>query len=178
MDTALSKTLSYWLRHAPEDAGLDMDLGGYVELADLVRALRRDRWPGMDRDRLAAMVDDPDVERFERRGERVRAIYGHSVDIQADYPQVEPEFPLYHGTSRSAWSSIQREGLRPIKRQYVHLSRTIADARRVGRRHDQNPVVLGIEPVDDTVDHPFFEAGPVVLTPSVPPGWVERLEDG
>lgn len=178
MDTALSKTLSYWLRHAPEDAGLEMDRGGYVDLVELVRALRRASWPGMDRDRLAALVDDPDVERFERRGYRVRAIYGHSVEIQADYPEIDPAFPLYHGTSRSAWSAIRREGLRPMNRRFVHLSRTVPDARRVGRRHDEDPVVLGVEPVDDTVEHLFFEAGPVVLTPFVPPGWIDRLEDG
>lgn len=176
VDTSLSKTLSYWLRHAPEDAKLEMDRAGYVALEDLAEALRRHRWPGMDCERLRGLIDDPDAERFERRGDRVRAVYGHSVEIQADYPETEPDFPLYHGTSRSAWSTIRREGLRPMNRRFVHLSRTVEEARRVGRRHDAQPVVLRVQPTDDTVDHPFFDAGPVVLTPSVPPGWLEPAD--
>lgn len=176
MDTSLSKTLSYWLRHAPGDANLGMDRAGYVSLEDLAEALREHRWPGMDRERLVELIDDPDVERFERRGDRVRAVYGHSVEIQADHPQIEPDFPLYHGTSRSAWSVIRREGLRPMGRRFVHLSRTIEEARRVGRRHDDHPVLLGVRPSNDTVDRPFFDAGPVVLTPSVPPRWLEPID--
>jgi len=176
VEPSLSKTLSYWLRHEPGDADLDMGRGGYVSLEALARALRRRRWPDMDPQRLAELLDDPGVERFERRGDRVRAVYGHSVEVEADLPPIDPDFPLYHGTSRSAWESVRREGLQPMGRQYVHLSRSVGAARRVGRRHDTSPVLLSVHPPNDTVDHPFFDAGSVVLTPRVPPGWLGPVE--
>lgn len=177
MEERLSRTLSYWLRHAPGDADLDMDRAGYVSLTGLVKALQRHRWSGMDRQRLVRLIDDPEVERFERRGEKVRAVYGHSVDVAAEYPEIDPDFPLFHGTSRDAWESIQTEGLRPMNRQYVHLSRTVEEARRVGRRHDVRPVILRVQAPHGPEGRPFFDAGPVILTPSIPPGWLEPIDE-
>lgn len=39
--------------------------------------------------------------------------------------------------------SIMKEGLKPMSRLYVHLSRDVETAKKVGRRHG-NPVVLKI----------------------------------
>lgn len=178
MDTSLSKTLAYWLRHAPEEAGLTMDRAGYVPVTQLVEALREHRWSSMDRERLVRMIDDPEVERFERRGRKVRAVYGHSVDVEGEYPEIDPDFPLFHGTSRDAWPTIRTQGLQPMSRQYVHLSRAVEEARRVGGRHDDRPVILRVQAPDDTVEHSFFDAGPVILTPSVPAGWLEPINEG
>lgn len=51
---------------------------------------------------------------------------------------------LYHGTAAKYIDSIMQEGLRPRKRNFVHLSETMDMARQVGIRHGR-PVVLAID---------------------------------
>jgi putative RNA 2'-phosphotransferase len=52
---------------------------------------------------------------------------------------------LFHGTSPQAWVAIQREGLQPMGRQYVHLSADIVTAEQVGRRKSATPVILIVD---------------------------------
>ncbi|MFB6346343.1 MAG: RNA 2'-phosphotransferase [bacterium] len=174
METGLSKTLSYFLRHNPNDGNLTVDDQGFVDLDDLLETLRQEGWD-LSREELIERIDDPDVERFERVESVVRATYGHSIDVEPEYREIEPEFPLFHGTARRAWSSIKQEGIKPMNRQYVHLSRSREEALRVGRRHDNNPVILEINP-SPGVTATFYEAGPVILTEHVPPDWINKHE--
>ena len=55
-----------------------------------------------------------------------------------------PPRVLYHGTSPDALEAIRREGLRPMERQYVHLSPDPETTIRVGARHAERPVVLTV----------------------------------
>lgn len=176
MNTGLSKTLSYYLRHVPEEGDLEMDPQGFVSLDQLLELLRREKGRDLDRQVFIDQLDDPEVERFERRGEAVRATYGHSVEVDLEYPEVDPDSPLYHGTSPRAWKSIREEGLKPMNRQYVHLSRSIEEARRVGHRHASDPVILSVKP-EPQHSLTFYRAGPVVLTERVPPPDLELFEE-
>jgi putative RNA 2'-phosphotransferase len=175
METGLSKTLSYFLRHAPGEGNLDMDNQGFVSLESLLELLCTEKGYELGREALVEKLDDPEVERFERRGEAVRATYGHSVDVELDYPEITPDFPLFHGTSPGAWRSIQEQGLRPMNRQYVHLSRTKEEARRVGKRHAKNPVLLSVQP-RESYELSFLRAGPVILVEQVPPAMLDPIE--
>ena len=58
----------------------------------------------------------------------------------------EPEPPefLYHGTATRFLETIFKEGLKPMKRQYVHISNDLETAVEVGKRHGK-PVVLIIK---------------------------------
>lgn len=63
------------------------------------------------------------------------------------FTATKPESPpsiLYHGTSRKAWEKIKLEGLRPMNRQYVHLSSDRDTAMTAGRMHDENPVIIAV----------------------------------
>jgi putative RNA 2'-phosphotransferase len=51
---------------------------------------------------------------------------------------------LYHGTASRFIDSIMKDGLKPMGRQYVHLSLNEDIALNVGKRHG-NPVVLYID---------------------------------
>ncbi len=48
---------------------------------------------------------------------------------------------LYHGTATRFLDGIMREGLKPMERLYVHLSKDYDAAVKVGSRHGK-PVVL------------------------------------
>jgi len=142
--TRLSKFLSGALRHFPDDAGLELDDQGWTPYDELVdAAVAKYDW-GRPEYVAAVIATDP-KGRFERDGDRVRAAYGHSVDVELDAAATPVPDELYHGTAPENLVSIREEGLRPMSRQKVHLSGSIADAREVGRRHAADPVVLAVE---------------------------------
>jgi putative RNA 2'-phosphotransferase len=146
--TKLSKFLALILRHQPERFALQLDEEGWASLAEVMEILH-----GLPNFRWATHADvmeiveqgtDGGKRRFEVEGERIRARYGHSLAQPVVYEPCVPPALLYHGTSPDALDGIRREGLRPMERQYVHLSPDVETALRVGTRHDQQPVVLTV----------------------------------
>ncbi|MFB6281014.1 MAG: RNA 2'-phosphotransferase [Haloferacaceae archaeon] len=171
--TRLSKFLSGALRHFPADVGLTLDDHGWTPWADLVAAAA-DRYGWADGPTVAAVVATDPKGRFERDGDRVRAAYGHSVDVDLDAPETPVPDTLYHGTAPENLDAIRAEGLRPMGRQQVHLSGTVEAAREVGRRHAADPVVLSVDAAALRADgHRVVKRGRDVYTVArVPPEYV------
>jgi len=144
---SLSKTVSHALRHAPEQYGLRPDSDGWVDVAVLLDALRtrRRQWKLLREDDLIRMNAASDKRRFELRGGKIRALYGHSPAVSVDLLPTRPPNILFHGTTDRALTAILREGLRPMKRRYVHLSVDRATAHQVGRRKAGKVVMLLID---------------------------------
>jgi putative RNA 2'-phosphotransferase len=144
----LSKFLSLILRHQPERFALAIDEEGWAslpEVMEILNGLPNFRWA--TRAEVMTVVEEgsgDDKRRFEVEGNRIRARYGHSFAQPIRYEPCAPPSILYHGTSQRAMAAIRREGLRPMGRQYVHLSPDPETATRVGARHDEQPVVLTI----------------------------------
>jgi putative RNA 2'-phosphotransferase len=132
--------MSYLLRHAPDSAALVMDVAGWVEVDDLLAALR------IDRGRLDAVVATNDKSRFayDEGGRRIRAVQGHSVPVRLGYEPLAPPDVLFHGTPERVVDQVLREGLLPRGRHAVHLSADEATARAVGARRGR-PVVLAVD---------------------------------
>ena len=178
--TRLSRVISHALRHAPAQYGLVLDPGGWTPVEDLVAALRghRAEWSGLvtsDLDRLIATADKP---RFEMRDGRIRARYGHSLPDKIARVPTEPPVRLFHGTTSGAVPGILREGLRPMRRQYVHLSLDEATARRVGARRAGTPVVLLVRAADAHAAGVRFYLGydGIWLADHVPPAYITAPE--
>jgi putative RNA 2'-phosphotransferase len=159
--TALSRTISHALRHRPGQYGLTLDPDGWVELEDLLAALRaRGRqWADVDRGTLEEMMRDASKQRFEIAGTRIRARYGHSTGGQIVGELEEPPQILYHGTPPEAAVKIRVEGLRPMRRQSVHLSADIETAQIVGGRRSDHPVILKVAARDAWKDGARFWRG-------------------
>jgi putative RNA 2'-phosphotransferase len=144
--TRLSKTISHALRHKPQDYGLTLDSEGWVPIAALLAALqnRRNAWKHVSEADLHAILAQSDKQRFEMRDGKIRAFYGHSVPEKiAQIPAIPPPV-LYHGTTAQAALIIRSEGLKPMNRQYVHLSADEKTARLVGLRRTGKPALLRI----------------------------------
>jgi putative RNA 2'-phosphotransferase len=138
-----SKFLSYLLRHNPGKAGIDVDRQGWADLGQLERNTRG----RLSASTVADIIEQDPRGRFELSDDRsrVRACYGHSIEVEpAGDPVADPPDLLYHGTARRNLDQILREGLRPGSRQYVHLSPTAREAAEVGSRHGV-PVVLEVD---------------------------------
>jgi putative RNA 2'-phosphotransferase len=141
----ISKFLSQILRHRPDKIGLSLDENGWADVAELLEKAA-EKGTVIDRETLQLVVDTNDKKRFafSDDGLRIRASQGHSIDIDLDLkPQAPPEI-LFHGTAESSLKSIRREGLLPMRRQHVHLSKDLETAQKVGGRHGK-AVVLTIQ---------------------------------
>lgn len=134
---ALSKRLSYILRHDPGD--LEMEEGGWVEVEALLATL------GIGRPSLDQAVEENSKQRFEysEDGGRIRARQGHSLEVSLGYaPQVPPPF-LFHGTVAEALAGIRAAGLQKMGRHAVHLSAELDTPQQVGGRRGR-PLVLRV----------------------------------
>lgn len=176
--TRLSKFVSGALRHFPDDAGLTLDSAGWTEYETLVDAVT-EKYPWAESEHVAGVVATDPKGRFQRREGRIRAAYGHSVDVTLGAEDTEIPARLYHGTAPRNLDSIAEEGLKPMGRQEVHLSETVEEARRVGARHADRPVVLVVD-ADAMVRAGFEFAKRGVETytvDAVPPEYLDRIED-
>lgn len=144
-DRRLSKRLSYVLRHDPGSIGLTLDPAGWARLDDLLVGFREAGVP-IDAERLRRLVARGPKQRFELddAGDRIRARYGHSVDVDPSHAHAVPPDVLYHGTRPPVVQTILAEGLRPMRRQRVHLSTDTETAREVGSRRGE-PVILAVD---------------------------------
>ncbi|MGW5360755.1 RNA 2'-phosphotransferase [Actinopolymorpha pittospori] len=171
----LSKAVAYALRHEPWLFELELDAHGWTSLEHLVAGLRRERrWDTLMVADVEAMVATATKRRYEIDEGRIRALYGHSVPGRIEVVRGTPPAQLYHGTSPAAAEAIRTSGLRPMGRQYVHLSVDVATARAVGARKASRPVILTIAAGEAASAGIVFYAGneKVWLADQVPPEFI------
>lgn len=153
---ALSRLLSKVLRHEPELVGVRLDEQGWVPVPELLEGIQRAArnraapkrlrtLPDVTLEALRTVVATNSKQRFafSPDGERIRAVQGHSVEVDLGYTPKEPPPVLFHGTAVANWASISEQGLRRGSRHAVHLSPDVATARAVGSRHGK-PIVLEV----------------------------------
>jgi putative RNA 2'-phosphotransferase len=140
-----SKFLSLVLRHSPETIHLNMDKNGWVTIQQLIDNANKHKNMRLNKDIIKAVVETNDKQRFiiSDDGKKIRANQGHSIAVDLGLESQMPPDILYHGTATRFLDSIMRNGLNPMSRQYVHLSRTEEIAINVGKRHGK-PIVLYI----------------------------------
>jgi putative RNA 2'-phosphotransferase len=139
----LGRLVAGCLRHFPGDLGLVMDGQGWVDLTSLGQVVAsRHLWAG--KELVIALVQSDSKQRYEIAGDRVRARYGHSVDVELDHP--ENKLPrLYYGASEEEADRILEIGIKPASQRYVHLSTTAEKAWHVATFRTGNPRVIQAE---------------------------------
>jgi putative RNA 2'-phosphotransferase len=143
----LSKEISYALRHAPWEYELELDSEGFVHVEQLINAINESsnyECPITIRD-LEHIIEISNKKRHEIQGDKIRALYGHSIPMHISKDVIVPPDVLYHGTTHKALDSILSAGLKPMGRQYVHLSVNTDTAMQVGKRRDNDPVILVVD---------------------------------
>ena len=86
----LSTFVSGALRHFPGDTGLSLDESGWADYDALASAVVR-KYDWAESDHLAAVVVTDPKGRFEEASGRIRAAYGHSVDVELDAGESEAD---------------------------------------------------------------------------------------
>ncbi len=172
----LSQLVSYILRHAPGEYGLELDPDGWVETEKLLAAINtRSPFKNVAQADLDRIMAHSDKRRHEMAGDKIRAAYGHSLERKVERTPTEPPEILYHGTSHRFLAGILKNGLLPKSRQYVHLSRDRKTAGEVGLRRDADPVVLTISArLAWSAGHRFYQADEKIwLADTVPPEFIK-----
>lgn len=171
--TKLSKEISYALRHAPWEYELELDEEGFVPVVQLIHALNEsgEYKETITKDDILHIIKISEKKRHELKDGKIRALYGHTVPSHIRKEPVVPPDILYHGTSHKAYEIIMDSGLKPMSRQYVHLSTDTDTAVRVGKRRDKKPVILTVDAKKAYADGVvFYSSGyeKVILADFVP----------
>ena len=126
---------------------------------------------------LEYIIKTSEKKRHEISGDKIRALYGHSIPMKIEKSIGNPPDILYSKTAKRFLDSILQNGLQPMSRQYVHLSADTETATQVGKRRDNQPVILKIDTKLASLSGIAFYIGneKVWLTDSVPPQFISVL---
>lgn len=170
-----SKFISLILRHRPEVIGIELDEHGWADVGELIAGVAKSR--PFDMEMLEEIVRTDSKQRYSFNEDRtlIRANQGHSIPVDVELEQKEPPEVLYHGTGEKFVSSIDRQGLIPKSRLYVHLSPDEATAQNVGRRHGK-PVIYEVMAGEMARDGKafFLSVNGVWLTKAVPAEYLKK----
>ena len=130
-----SRLLAMVLRHKPQAVGIELYAHGWADVSAIVKAFSQ--MGVFTLTILKEIVRDDEKQRysFNEDGTKIRANQGHSVKVDVELTEAVPPPVLYHGTGTKYVDSINKEGLLPRQRLYVHLSSDVETALKVGKRH-------------------------------------------
>ena len=170
------KFIAFILRHHPEAIGMKLDEHGWARTEDLIAGIAKSR--PFDMQMLEEFVRTDSKERYFFYVDKtlIRANQGHSIPVDVELEQKTPPDVLWHGTGEKYVESINRIGLIPKSRLYVHLSKDYEIAKTVGNRHGK-PVVYRVNAKQMAEDgYPFYlSVNGVWLTKEVPVQYLSTL---
>lgn len=140
----LARMLAYLLGRRPDEFGLVLEDGGWVQIKTLLQALHEE--PGYTRarredlERLAALTSPP---LLEIAGERVRSLNPPAPELRREPAGPLPS-SLYLAISPKIHTQVWEQGLKPPPGRELVLSRTPEMARRLGRRRANAPVLVTV----------------------------------
>ena len=145
-DNELSKVISHALRHEPDKYNIELSKDGWVAIVDLVKGIRNNiiGLTYITEDDIINLVVSAKKKRHEIFDGRIRALHGHSLIIGGEWKSIKPPAILYHATSTGRIARIEKEGLKPMERQFVHLATTQEAANEVALKKYQSVVLLQI----------------------------------
>ncbi len=173
----LGRFISGALRHFPDDLGLAMNQHGWVDVDVLVDAMKT-RYKWSSKEKLFSIIESDEKGRYEIKGNKIRARYGHSVDVDLDYEEnMLPE--LYYGASREEVDILLEKGIKPVKQRYVHLSTTADKAREVAKIHTEDPVLIIINAAEAKNDgvQMLSATENIVLSEEIPPQFLSLMQE-
>ena len=173
-----SKFISLILRHKPEEIGITLDEHGWANVDELIAGIAKTQ--PFDISMLEEIVRTDEKQRYSFNEDKtlIRANQGHSVPVDVEFEQTTPPEILYHGTGEKYSASIEKQGLIPKSRLYVHLSSDYDTAVKVGTRHGK-PVVYIVDAGEMQKNgYAFYlSVNGVWLTKNVPLQYLKRDSD-
>ena len=177
----LGRILTGILRHFPDRYGLSIDPQGWISLPQTVRAIsqRHPSYQWLRVQHLVAIAETDAKGRYEVRDDRVRATYGHTLEVDPDLPTENIPDQLYYPVTAEEAGIVLEVGLKPSDRRKVHLSKTAEDARSAGSVRTPEPIVLEVDAKRARAEGLVIRrAGKTVyVVDRVPPEYLRRRDD-
>ena len=145
-DKKLGRFISLILRHKPETIDLKLDKNGWANTKELIEKISKSGRE-IDFEILERIVNENNKKRysFNEVKTKIRAVQGHSIDVNLELKEVVPPAILYHGTAFKNLESIKKEGIIKMSRQHVHLSADVETAKNVATRHSGKYIIFEID---------------------------------
>ena len=176
----LGRIMAGILRHFPERFELNMDDNGFIDLIEVVDAIRRRRnqFHWLRQHHIHALVDTDAKGRYQIEGGMIRATYGHSIDLDLDLPMDDIPDELYYPATIEEMELLIEAGLKPSDRKEVHLSKTPENALEAGRHRASRPFIIAIDAISAIADGFLIkQAGTTVYTTKeIPDKYLSPLE--
>lgn len=141
------RTLTGILRHFPEKFGLFMDENGWVDVNEIIENVKkrnpRSRW--LRPEHVIAIVKTDEKGRYQIKMGKVRATYGHSLELTLDLPTEDIPEALFYPSSPEEAEILLEIGIRHSDRAMVHLSDTKISAKEAGSHRVKDPVILTVD---------------------------------
>jgi putative RNA 2'-phosphotransferase len=176
----LGRVMTGILRHFPEKYELTIDPKGWVELPKLVQSIsghhRGYHWLRVHH--MVAIAESDPKGRYEVREDRIRATYGHTLEVALDLPTDPIPDELYFPVTPEEAAIVLEVGLKPSDRRKVHLSKTAGDAHAAGAVRTPEPVILAIDARKARGDGiVIMQAGKTVyLVDQMPASYLHRMD--
>jgi putative RNA 2'-phosphotransferase len=145
-EVSVSKLLSLGLRHKPAELGLVLTSQGWAKVPDVLSGMSS-KLGSFSQEDLEKIVETNSKKRFEFNEDKsmIRACQGHSVSVDLELQAAVPPSKLYHGTITNHLQSIMEQGLKPMSRHAVHLSKDLKTAQVVANRWKKAVVILEVD---------------------------------
>jgi len=167
----LAKFIAYILERRPDEFGLVTDKEGFVKIKELLKAITEEKdWKYVRRFHLNEILyalPNPPFEIFDKQIRAKRRDYLPEVRLISHPPRL-----LFTCIRKRAYPSVMDKGISPSGYPHVILSMDRKLAERIGKRTDQEPVMLTVHAQKSAENGVvFYQAGEsLFLSNSIPPG--------
>ncbi len=181
---SLGRIMMGILRHFPERFGLKMDEQGFVDISQLVQAIRRSRsrrFRWLRPNHVIALAETDPKGRYQIEGNAIRATYGHTIKIEdLELPTGDVPDYLYFPTSEEEAELLLERGIKPTDRAMVHLSKTYQNAYEAGSVKIENPIIIRVAAKEASEKGVviYHAASTVYTTDFVPPEFLSVVKEG
>jgi len=172
----ITRSLAKMLRHAPEEFDVELDRFGFADCREVVQVLNECIGQPVDEEDLAEAIEAGDRPRYSIEDGRIRALYGHSIEVDPGEPE-KPQELLYVGLGSRDAERAERYGLRAGRRSFLHLAKDFEEARETGRRQARTYVVVTVYALDAWEQGVnFYDRGALYLSDPIPTEFLEAGE--
>jgi putative RNA 2'-phosphotransferase len=165
----LAKLITYILGRRPDEFGLVTDTEGFVKIKELLKAITEEEgWKYVRQSHLDEILYSSPDPPFEILGKRIRAKQRDQL-VRPNPAQKLPKL-LFTSIRKRAYRSVLDKGILPTGYYQVVLSSNRDLAERIGKRSDQDPVMLSVH-VQKSVENGvrFYQSGEsLFLAESIP----------
>lgn len=191
---AISKQMSYLLRHGAIKEGLKITNDGWVSMDDLL-AFPKMKSKNITTQEVQDIVKSNDKQRFalktdEKGNTWIRANQGHSLDsVEVEMTPIKSINQIatgiaVHGTYFDAWKIIKMDGLDKMKRNHIHFALGEPNSDQVisGMRSSAQVLIyLDIQKILNDNIPLFISENKVILSPGlngkIEPKYFKQVKD-